>query len=676
MTTGDDPRHYPCACPWCLKGIKGPTEEDTCLGCGAPRPAFEWVFLPRPKKVGGWPRLADIVVDNKYQLDERVWENLGAVYRVKDPVGEPRALKVLAGKYRGTLMEQEFQREIDNATGLSVSSLFVRVLGNETLYGHNKTPCGKYMVMEWVPWPTLDACIPPGQGVPEVAALRIAIGLLEAVRVMHDKGLLHHDLRTANIFIRVDAEGRLDVRDNGEGVKVGDLGVASPRGRVRPTMIQLNQHGSHGTHGYMSPERILPQAQRTSDVDERADLWAVGAIAWEMVTGDLPFDDTVAVTNMVSSRLARPASMSPALHAVIVKALAYDPGARYASAAEFLAALRAVAQPVAQPVYRSAAAAPPAPPAPRPMPPPAPPRVVPPTQPGPPARLIPLTQPAPPPPRPAPPVVVKPRAVFPDGRPLPEGVRPTDDPRYFLCDDRVDGALRMAYIPAGTFVRGNEKPVQRVRLTQPFLVGVYPVTVAEYARFVAKGKDGAKHAVEKPSFAQGPDHPVVNVSWRDATAYCAATGFRLLTEAEWEYVARGKIDDPRNGKYPKGRRFPWGDEAPDDKRLWWNGGTRKPDGTGAVGTCADGASPFGVHDLSGNVWEWVEDVYRSYPNQPELTDPTATPTGATEATESRVLRGGSWDSSDPINVRAARRSWNVPSNRHGVVGFRVARGVM
>ncbi len=393
---------------------------------------------------------------------------------------------------------------------------------------------------------------------------------------------------------------------------------------------------------------------------------------------------------------------------VLSRAGAIDPKARQQDAAVLLDELRATVEAADSswhawrrsreaPPFRSPSPPSPAPVSlpPRPMPPPAPPlRVTSPTRPAPPPRPTPLPVPSPrviPAPRPAPPVVLKPRAMFdtdrlpPEDWVLPKDVRSTDDPRYFLCEDRVGGALRMAVVREGSFIRGSEefneeKPVQVVRLTRPFLVGVYPVTVAEYARFVAKGKDGAKHAVEKPSFSQD-NHPVVNVSWHDATAYCAATGFRLLTEAEWEYVARGRVGDPQNAEYPKGRRFPWGDEDPDDDRLWWNHNRREPKGTCDVGKHArSGGSPFGVHDLSGNVWEWVEDVYRSYPNQPELEDPTAPPVPspliAEKETQLRVLRGGCWYNSSSIRVRAADRNRSDPLRRNDSIGFRVARDIL
>ncbi len=141
----------------------------------------------------------------------------------------------------------------------------------------------------------------------------------------------------------------------------------------------------------------------------------------------------------------------------------------------------------------------------------------------------------------------------------------------------------------------------------------------------------------------------------DAAAFCKWAGTRLLTEAEWEYVARGS----------EGRKYPWGNQEPDANRLHWSGNTRQT-GTCSVGEHPAGASPLGVHDLSGNVWEWCADWYAPYD-----------PARATSPRQGsyRVLRGGCWVRSSAVIVRAANRySWD-PSIANFGVGFRVAGGV-
>lgn len=234
-----------------------------------------------------------------------------------------------------------------------------------------------------------------------------------------------------------------------------------------------------------------------------------------------------------------------------------------------------------------------------------------------------------------------------------------------------------------------ERPRRKVRFARPFAIGRAHVTQAEFARFVratrrsmtgcvvatdGRWSDGplAAHDYRRPGWKQPANEPAVCVNWGDAVAYAAwlsaRTGqrYRLPTEEEWEYAARGGTESARW----------WGDSGAICAHA--NGGDRTyaaimPSDTTANLGCSDGfartspprsfpANPFGLHDMLGNAWQWTADCFTPVPGGPQPDPPCA----------ARSIRGGSWHNG-PATLRSATRFSLPPSMRSSSLGFRLVR---
>jgi formylglycine-generating enzyme len=236
----------------------------------------------------------------------------------------------------------------------------------------------------------------------------------------------------------------------------------------------------------------------------------------------------------------------------------------------------------------------------------------------------------------------------------------------------------MSLIPAGCFNMGDaftegggeERPVHNVCITSDFSLDVHEVTNAEYAACVSGG--GCTVPSNSSSYTRGSyyanptynNFPVIWVSWNQAAAYCTWAGKRLPTEAEWEYAARGGLS---------GKRYPGGDllscsdanyERYNSSYLCWNYGGRANDTHQVQSYAANG---YGLYDVSGNVYEWVNDWYLStYYSTSPTNDPPGPNTGS-----DRVLRGGGW-SYYQLYMREAGRNFYFPTGPYFAIGFRCA----
>jgi formylglycine-generating enzyme len=240
-----------------------------------------------------------------------------------------------------------------------------------------------------------------------------------------------------------------------------------------------------------------------------------------------------------------------------------------------------------------------------------------------------------------------------------------------------DGAP-MVLIPEGSFPMGvphgdrdggrDEYPRHDVFVNN-FYIDKFELTNSRYLEFVKatnhripqNPKNATRNLWEGDTITESlADRPVINVDWADANAYCQWAGKRLPTEAEWEKAAKGTAD----------RRFPWGNVEPTNKHLnfnqqWIGEKTLMP-----VGSYELGKSPFGVYDMAGNVWEWVNDWYDAKYYE---KSPAKNPMGPESGTK-RVLRGSGWQNETPT-VRIFTRVDSDPTIRNESTGFRCAMDV-
>ena len=504
------------------------------------------------------------------------------------------------------------------------------------------------VVMEYVDGETLGKVLARDPRPPQAFVRAVAEGVLRGLRVAHRAGVIHRDVKPDNIMILYDEDGEVDVR-------LLDFGVAQVQQELRHTRTGV----AVGTVRYMSPEQV----RDASRVDQRTDLFSLGVVLWEMLSGQQPWahaqDDFDLRVAVVKDELrALPPAVAPDLRLLVERLTAKDIAARAEHATDALRLLRggastsqgAASSPDQKATWpRSHAAAAPSGSG---------------NAEGALARN---------PDRPSA------RAPGPGVAPgAGERERPPQrgpEVAMLAAQAYQENALatwRWVTLPPARFRMGSpsdevgraeDERERWVTLSHPFQVMCFPVTVEVWGRVMGGGL-----ATE----VQG-HLPMVGVSWLDAVRFCNALseqsraqpyyvleesrvgvragsqGFRLLTEAEWEYAARAGTGGARYG--------------PIDRVAWWSGnshGAAQP-----VGRMEPNA--WGLFDMLGNVWEWVLDTYTEQP--PAGEDPAIL-----RQEGYRVLRGGSWFNDMPY-VRAASRNIGGPTDRERHVGFRIARSV-
>jgi len=664
--------------------------------------------------------LVGTVIADKYAVEDVVGEGgFAIVYRATHRVWQrPVAIKVfralvgLARDRHAQLVESFVQegRLLAELSERSAAICQARDVGMLTTKDGLEIP---YMVLEWLEGRSLEevlaaeraAGLPPRT--PE-AALALLEPAADALALAHKKGIAHRDVKPANVFILGDARGE-------HSVKLLDFGIAKVVQDAQRDSGSFNQTQglmSSFTPAYGAPEQFSRAQGATGPW---TDVFALALIFTELLTHTSPLvgDDLTQLAFAAMDPQRRPtprtlgADVPDAVEAVLARALAVKIESRYASMGELWSALRSALALDGAYVGTDSTRSEPRLPASRSGPdpnavtalpeatmrvsvrPPAPPRRVPFLAIGVGLAALALggaylfrSRPAPPP---APVTVASgaPPIVAPPEPTCPPGMTKIAAGRFFMgSDDRKD--------------EKDERPAHQVALGA-YCMDTTEVTVEAYKACSDRGDckraptenewegiTAQDHKLYDPLCnmrepeARGR-HPVNCIDWELASAFCKATGRRLPTEAEWEYATRGS----------DGRKYPWGDDPPTSgghlnacgkECVAW--GKKHPDpdnplvamypvddgfaNTAPVGSFPKGASPFGLQDVVGNVWEWVADWYAPY-----TPDATVDPKGPAEGT-TRVLRGGAWNGSSVAWVRPTYRFKSDPTLRSHGIGLRCA----
>ncbi len=598
----------PVYCDKC--GEEVPANSLYCPFCGQKRAAG--AESPELQKAPEEGRL----IANRYRVETEISRGVtGALYQAFDTRLEQLvAIKMIPGDLtRNPLAVKALKKGVQTTINLTHPNIVK--LHNYEEYGEKV-----FLVMEWLEGVNLATRIAERGKLPVEEALNIALQILEALAYTHSQNIIHRDLQPGNILL--SREGKVKIADPGIDQVLKDISI-----RYSRAVPEIS-----GTLPYLAPEQI-----RGKSTDARTDIYAFGVTLYEILSGHPPFE-TGAVEYQILNETPEPIHDIPQwLNSIILKCLEKDPAARFPSAAEIKEALN-VGVGFIRPEIRPA----------------------------------------------KPKVGV--RFIRPGRKPLIAaavilicllgiagylyfGIKEKEEIKkeVNLADKVWAGKEGMVYIPEGEFTMGGnsrdaEKPVHKVYLSA-FYIDKYEVTADEYTACVNAGVCNKQPGTgENCNYgeAERGNHPINCVTWYDAYAYCRWEGKRLPTEAEWEKAARGT----------DGWEYPWGDEEATCSYAVMNDGGKGcgTNRTWPVGSKPEGASPYGVMDMAGNVWEWGMDWYDEnyYKNSPDRN-----PEGP-DSGKYRVFRGGSWNYPH-YRQRAADRSGYLPGKNFDFVGFRCAR---
>ena len=595
---------------------------------------------------------------------------MGVVYKAFDPmIRRFVALKTIHLGFTEPPdddIAQRFHREAQAAGNLNHQN----IVG---IYEYGEDAGRAFIAMQYVEGQTLVDLLKQKYRFTLADIQLILTSVLSALDYSHRMGVIHRDIKPGNIML-----------DNTGTVKVMDFGIA------RIESSDLTRTGTIlGTPGYMSPEQLLGEA-----IDLRSDLYSAGIVLFELLTGERAFTGSSfasVIYKVIHSDLSPPSHLKPtvpgSLDALVAKACAKRAEDRYQTAGDFLTALnQAFATPVEEQRVDSQS----------------------PAQRDPqraniasstvhtaqrgkkwiiPATLL---------------VAVAGLAIvawfmLPFVR---ERIQPTAGLPGTVFRD-CDTCPEMVVIPAGQFIQGslamekdreaNEGHGQLVAIDYALAVSRHEITRAAFARFAADtGHEGNgcntyngswemddRRSWRSPGYEQDDSHPVTCISWNDTQAYLRwladKTGrkYRLLSASEWEYAARAGIANNRAESVDPTQICESANVADLTTGATYPGWTIFDCRDNFIHTAPVGsfqANAFGIHDMIGNVFEWVADCWNDAYEQAPL-DGSARMAGDCRL---HVLRGGSWFT-PPEYVRAAFRNRFDSDYRSSSFGFRVAR---
>ncbi len=677
----------PKVCPQCTKPIPDTAPDGVCPACLIQMAVDLSSTTKNSNGAFEPPAVADLR-DQFAQLE--VLELLGcggmsAVYRARQKMLKREvAIKILPPeRARDPEFTERFLREARALAKLTHPHIV-------SVYDAGQSGNYLYIVMEYVDGATLRALIKEGKLSP-AESMNMVRQICDGMQYAHDRGVIHRDIKPENVLI--DLQGQ---------IKITDFGLAKLNQQSSAAYFPLTETSVRmGTAHYMSPEQYI----NTAAVDHRADIYSLGVMFYEMLTGELPTLEFKPPSHKID--------VDPRVDQVVERSIKAFPAERYQQAAEvrndveriaatprrsmrfIVTALGLVLAGVLSAVIwnwqqggsHSIAAAPQS------------------------AK-----------PRQAEKVTTAGWHGWPLDAPSPARVPFNSDQarkhqeewaEYLKVPVEYDNFIGMKFrlLPPGEFMMGStpeeidetnrtvergahwqecvksEAPRHKVVLTQPIYVAVTEVTQAQYetimgwnpAQFKINSRD--KQSAEKVRDLDTSSHAVEWVTWNDAADFCAkisyqeqfnsyylkkgdsvtrleGNGYRLLTEAEWEFACRAGTTS----------RYWVGDQEGQLLTAGWIG-TNSEGRTHAVAELQ--SNPFGLFDVHGNVFEWVEDAwYATYYGQ-FADSPAINPVAKTSQDPRHVFRGGMWASAGLSSRSASRYAFSPTELRNGV-GFRVA----